>query len=84
MTSRLLVQKKFLSYSQELTSPHVSEESTLSWQPPSPGVYKLNFDEASFPDAGAETGVVVKDEKGFLISAMADRIPFITEPPLPC
>lgn len=46
----------------------------------SPGVYKLNFDEASFPDAGAETGVVVKDEKGFFISAMADRIPFITEP----
>ena len=43
------------------------------WLPPSPSVYKVNFDGATFPDiAAAGLGVVVRDLEGLVIAALSE------------
>ena len=50
--------------------PHLTH-----WLPPSPSVYKVNFDGATFSDiATAGLGVVVRDSEGLVIAALSERI----------
>ena len=47
-----------------------------SWQPPSPGQYKVNVDGALFAvENTAGLGVVIKDEHGQVIVSLFERIP---------
>ena len=66
--------KEFHSVQEEprnqVTVPHPTH-----WLPPSPSVYKVNFDGATFPDiAMAGLGVVVRDSEGLVIAALLERI----------
>nr|POE55393.1 putative ribonuclease h protein [Quercus suber] len=46
------------------------------WRPPSPPLYKINFDGALFSDLGtAGLGVVIRDWRGQVVGALAERIP---------
>ena len=46
------------------------------WKPPNPGTFKVNFDGATFVDENCSgLGVVVRDEAGLVIAAMATRVP---------
>ena len=66
--------KEFHSVQEEprnqITVPHPTH-----WLPPSPSVYKVNFDGATFSDiATAGLGVVVRDSEGLVIAALLERI----------
>ena len=66
--------KEFHSVQEEprnqITVPHPTH-----WLPPSPSVYKVNFDGATFPDiAMAGLGVVVRDSEGLVTAALLERI----------
>ena len=46
------------------------------WKPPPRPRHKVNFDGAVFrEDNSAGVGVVIRDEQGFLVAAMTDKIP---------
>ena len=54
----------------QIMVPHLTH-----WLPPSPSVYKVNFDGATFSDiATAGLGVVVRDSEGLVIAALSERI----------
>ena len=66
--------KEFHSVQEEprnqIMVPHLTH-----WLPPSPLVYKVNFDGATFSDiATAGLGVVVRDSEGLVIAALSERI----------
>ena len=44
--------------------------SPTRWEPPSPGVYKINFDGALDQNRYSSVGVIVRDSKGHLISSL--------------
>ena len=45
------------------------------WQPPEPGLYKLNFDGAMFNESNeAGIGIVVQESLGLVLVAMAEKI----------
>ena len=46
------------------------------WQPPGPGLYKVNIDGALFyADNTAGLGVVVRNEHGQVMASLSERIP---------
>ena len=46
------------------------------WQPPGPGLYKVNVDGALFyADNTAGLGVVVRNEHGQVMASLSERIP---------
>ena len=48
----------------------------MVWKPPSPGLFKINFDGATFEYLNqAGIGVVIRDEHGLVIVALSQRIP---------
>ena len=48
----------------------------MVWKPPSLGLFKINFDGATFESLNqAGIGVVIKDEHGLVIAALSQRIP---------
>ena len=48
----------------------------VRWKPPDPGSYKINFDGATFVEENCSgLGVIVRDEAGLVIAAMATRVP---------
>ena len=66
--------KEFHSVQEEprnqIMVPHLTH-----WLPPSPSVYKVIFDGATFPDiATAGLGVVVRDLEGLVVAALSERI----------
>ena len=51
------------------------------WIPPIPDQFKINFDGAVFSDLDAAgLGVVIRDSRGRVIGALAERIPIPTSP----
>ena len=54
----------------QIMVPHLTH-----WLPPSPSVYKVNFDDATFWDiATVGLGVVVRDSEGLVIAALSERM----------
>ncbi|XP_075665729.1 uncharacterized protein LOC142635464 [Castanea sativa] len=47
----------------------------VKWQPPEEGMYKTNYDGVVFTDSGeAGIGVIVRDARGEVIAALAEKI----------
>lgn len=61
--------------SQECTMRQVTVPHPTHWLPPSPSVYKVNFDGATFQDTvSAGLGVVAYDLDAMVIAALSERI----------
>lgn len=65
--------QQFKSYREE---PRQAKQlRRRKWQPPKPGVYKLNFDGTMFNESNeAGIGIVVRDSSGLVLAAMAEKI----------
>ena len=53
-------------------------KGTIKWQPPRVGMYKTNYDDAIFVES-EEAGirVIIRDVKGLVIAALAEKIPYM-------
>ena len=52
-------------------------KARIRWRPPLGELYKTNYDEAVFSESGkAGIGVVVRDAKGMVIAALAEKITY--------
>lgn len=59
------------------TNCRAGGQNRTTWCPSKRGWFKVNVDEAVFKEAGqCEVGVVIRNEKGELMSAMCKKIPF--------
>lgn len=59
------------------TNCRAGGQNRTTWCPSKRGWFKVNVDEAVFKEAGqCEVGVVIRNEKGKLMSAMCKKIPF--------
>ena len=51
--------------------------SPISWQPPQPGRYKVNYDGALFDESNeAGIGVVIRNHMGEVMASLCQRVPF--------
>lgn len=51
-------------------------KGSIKWRPPREGMYKTNYDGAVFAKSEeAGIGVIIRDVKGLVISALAEKIP---------
>ena len=58
------------------TKVHQRKENT-KWRPPGVGMFKANYDGAVFAESEeAGIGVIVRDSKGDVIAALAEKIPY--------
>lgn len=53
----------------------LAEHKNIKWKPPSPGMYKKNFDGAGFEDSG-EVGiwVIIRNSRGEIVASQAEKI----------
>ena len=53
-------------------------KGTIKWRPPRVGMYKTNYDDAIFVES-EEAGirVIIRDVKGLVIAALAEKIPYM-------
>nr|POE70745.1 hypothetical protein CFP56_36531 [Quercus suber] len=53
-------------------------KESIKWQPLGDGMYKTNYDDAVFTELeGARIGVIIRDVKGNVIVALAEKIPYL-------
>ncbi|KAL0006726.1 hypothetical protein SO802_008228 [Lithocarpus litseifolius] len=70
----------FLSdFQSKFQMPKVQQpKRSIKWQPPGYGMYKTNYDGAVFAESEeAGIGVIIRDVKGLVIAALAEKIPYL-------
>nr|XP_023920968.1 uncharacterized protein LOC112032440 [Quercus suber] len=71
----LRVLDDFLTATEKKGSPRSEIPSSVVWKPPPPGVFKVNVDGALFSKTKqAGVGVLVRDEEGNVIAALARKL----------
>ena len=66
--------EEFRVANEAITEQRMGPEATVSWKPPSHGLYKINLDGAVFSknkQAGAE--VIIRNETGEVIAALSKK-----------
>ena len=65
----------FLTTTEKPCRSRIENQTSIAWKPPPPGSFKVNVDGALFlKTKQAGVGVMVHDEEGILIAAMARKL----------